>query len=188
MMNENMMLEPAAFLDMWQEKYFLGQEFLTWLWITSEINGNYLVIQPQGSVEVWFESRLQLESGEGGDKKSVTCQNPGAEWSEAYTALRRSKKLTRGRLKVRSEEKEWSLSLAADSLTPQGVKFPKTFTHGEDEEDDSLTGRFMERVALLNELNGIIEALFKQFLELRLSAAWSEKILPDLNRWLSTRA
>lgn len=183
MFNEDTRLEPAAFLDMWQEKYFLGQEFLTWLWMSSEINGNYMG-GPNG-VELWFESRLQLESGEGGDKKSVTCQNPGAEWPEAYTALRRSKKLTRGRLKIRSEEKEWSLSLAADTLTPQGVAFPKTFTHGEDEEDDSLIGRFMERVALLNELNGIIEALFKQFLELRLSAAWREKVLPDLNKWLA---
>ena len=186
--NEDTRLEPAAFLDLWQEKYFLGQEFLTWLWMNSEINGNYLPLQPQGAVELWFESRLQLESGEGGDKKSVTCQNPDAEWSEAYLALRRSKKLTRGRLKIRSEEKEWSLSLAADSLTPQGVAFPKTFTHGEDEEDDSLIGRFMERVALLNELNSIIEALFKQFLELRLSAAWGEKVLPDLNKWLAGRA
>lgn len=185
MLDGNAMLEKAAFLDLWQEKMFLGQEFLTWLWITSEIDGNYIAIKPQGGVEVWFENRLQLESGEGSDKKSVTCQAPGQEWSEAYTALRRAKKLTRARLKVRFEEKEWGLTLTADSLTPQGVKFPKTFTEGEDEEDNSLAGRFLERVALLNELDALLAALFRRFLEARLSPTWESETLPALNEWLA---
>ncbi len=94
-------LEPAAFLDLWRDKFFLGQEFLTWLWIYSEIHGNFLRTQA-GDLELWFESRLHLESGEGGDRKSVTCQMPATgrleasyDWAEALTALRRGKKLTR---------------------------------------------------------------------------------------------
>lgn len=194
-MNEEFALEPAAFLDLWQEKYFLGQEFLTWLWIESEINGNLLNIKAidgapiardafPTAVELWFENRLTLESGEGGEKKSVTCQTPGAEWAEAHSALRHGKKLTRGRLKIRSEEKEWALTLIADTLTPQAVKFPKTFTEGE-EEDDSDIGRFMERVALLNELTAIVNSLYSQFLALRLSPAWDKESLPRLNKWLA---
>lgn len=194
-MNEAFTLEPAAFLDLWQEKYFLGQEFLTWLWIESEINGNLLNIKPIDSpaisreafppaIELWFENRLTLESGEGGEKKSVTCQTPGSEWAEAHSALRHGKKLTRGRLKVRTEEKEWALTLIADTLTPQAVKFPKTFTEGE-EEDDSEIGRFMERVALLNELTAIVQALYLQFLNARLSPDWDKKELPRLNKWLA---
>lgn len=194
-MNEAFSLEPAAFLDLWQEKYFLGPEFLTWLWIESEINGNLLNLKPlensglprdsfPPAVELWFESRLTLESGEGGEKKSVTCQTPGAEWAEAHSALRHGKKLTRGRLKIRTEAKEWGLTLIADTLTPQGVKFPKTFTEGE-EEDDSEIGRFMERVALFNELTAIVQSLYLQFLELRLSPQWDKKTLPRLNKWLA---
>lgn len=194
MMNEPFVLEPAAFLDLWQEKLFLGQEFLTWLWIVSEINGNLLNIKPAASsgsngenfpsaVELWFESRLTLETGEGGHKKSVTCQTPGTEWDEAHTALRRGKKLTRGQLKIRTEDKEWGLTLSADTLVPQGVKFPKTFAAAEEEEDTEI-GRFMERVALMNELLAIIGALYHQFLELRLSSEWELKELPRLNRWL----
>ena len=193
-MNDSLPMEPAAFLDLWQDKYFLGPEFLTWLWIISEINGNLLNIKPRagvaqapsfpGAIELWFESRLTLESGEGGDKKSVTCQAPGAEWAEAHTALRRGKKLTKGRLKIRTEEKEWGLSLSGDTLVPQAVKFPKTFTEGE-EEDDTEIGQFMERVALLNELVAIVEALFHQFLEIRLSPDWELSELPRLNKWLA---
>lgn len=195
--NDPLALEPAAFLDLWEQKYFLGPDFLTWLWINSEINGNLLNLKPvkassqppetfPEAVELWFESRLTLESGGGGEKKSVTCQTPGTEWAEAHTALRQGKKLTRGRLRIRTEEKEWGLSLSADTLTPQGVKFPKTFSPGEEAEDGEV-GRFMERVALLNELTGILESLFRQFLELRLSADWESAELPRLNRWLDAQ-
>ena len=194
-MNDDFVLEPAAFLDLWQEKYFLGQEFLTWLWIESEIQGNLLNIKPvEGAaiareafppaVELWFENRLTLEKGEGGEKKSVTCQTPGTEWAEAHSALRHGKKLTRGRLKIRNEEKEWGLTLNADTLTPQGVKFPKTFTEGEEEEDSGV-GRFMERGARRNELAAIVQALYRQFLVARLSPDGETEELPRLNKWMA---
>lgn len=185
-MNQDSALEPAAFLDLWKEKIFLGQEFLSWLWIVSEINGNLLKLKERGEIELWFENRIFLESGEGGDKKTIACQDPSGRWAEALEALRQGKKISRARLKIRLDNKEWGLSLAADSLTPQAVKFPPSFSEGE-EEDDSQAGRFLERVALLNELTAIIEALFGDFLRLRLSEAWSEEQLPRLNKWLSGR-
>ena len=194
-MNENLLIEPADFLDLWQEKHFLGQEFLTWLWIVSEINGNYLPLTPGGSlkpnqvappssVELWVENRLTLESGLGQERKVVTCQDPEARWAEAHTALRLGKKLSRARLKVVTEEKEWSLSLSADTLTPQAVKFPATFDT-EEEEEGSEAGMLLERIALMEELTGIIGALFHQFLQIRLSYDWEQKELPRLNEWLS---
>ncbi|MDR2945954.1 MAG: hypothetical protein LBV79_04320 [Candidatus Adiutrix sp.] len=192
MNDDQFVLEPAAFLDLWKDKLFIGQEFLTWLWIYSEIHGNFLSTKA-GEVELWFESRLHLESGEGGDRKSVTCQMHASgrleasyDWAEALTALKRAKKLTRARLKVSTEDKEWSFSLAAGTLTPQGVKFPKTFAASEEEEDTD-SGRFLERVALLKELTAIVEALFKQFLEIRLSPDWELTELPRLNKWLTER-
>jgi hypothetical protein len=131
-----------------------------------------------------MESRLTLESGEGGDKKSVTCQDPGAQWAEAHTALKRGKKMTRARLKIRTEDKEWGLSLSADTLVPQSVKFPKTFAAGE-EDENSEAGLFLERVALMNELMAIVEALFRQFLGRRLSPDWELTERPRLNKWLA---
>ncbi|MGL4207950.1 MAG: hypothetical protein ACRCTY_01045 [Candidatus Adiutrix sp.] len=187
-MNDFNPIEPAAFLDFWQEKIFLGQEFLTWLWAVSEINGNLLNVKPQGAIELWVENRLHLESGDGNNKKTVTCQAPGNEWAEAHTALRQGKKLTKARLRVRTEEKEWGLSLTADTLTPQSVKFPKTFAESEEDENDSLIGKFLERVALLSELTAIIQSLYKDFLQLRLSPLWSETELPRLNKWLASQA
>ena len=174
---------PAAFLDLWREKVFLGREFLTWLWITSEIHGNLLNLKPQGAVELWFENRLTLESGEGAGRKTVICRDPEAKWAEALTAIREGKQITRGRLRLRTEDKEWSLTLNADTLTPQAVTFPKGLVEAEDQAADL----FLERTALLGELVGLIETLCRQFLERRLSEDWSAEELPRLNKWLAER-
>ena len=174
--------EPTAFLDLWREKSFLGREFLTWLWITSEIHGNLLKIKPQGEVELWFENRLTLESGEGAGRKAVICRDPESKWAEAVCALKEGKQITRGRLRLRTEDKEWGLTLNADTLTPHGVSFPKGLVEAEDQAADL----FLERAALLRELVGLIESLCRQFLELRLSEAWAAEELPRLNKWLRT--
>jgi hypothetical protein len=175
---------PAAFLDVWREKIFLGREFLTWLWITSEIHGNLLSIEPQGEVELWFENRLTLESGEGSGRKTVICRDPEAKWAEALTALQEGKQITRGRIRLRTEDKEWGLTLNADTLTPQAVKFPKGLVEAEDQAADL----FLERTALLKELVGLIESLCRRFLELRLSEDWTLEELPRLNKWLKKRS
>lgn len=177
------MTEAAVFLDAWREKIFLGQEFLTWLWVQSELNSSSFELPNMGTVELWFESRLVLESGQGRDKRSVTCQTPEADWPEARTALKEGKKLALGRIKARLDEKEWAFVLKADTLTPQSVKLPKTFTEGE-EEEDSLPGRLMERAALLAELLAVMDALYQRFLEIRLSGEWESTAKPQIRKWL----
>jgi hypothetical protein len=177
-------LDKVNFLDLWREKSFLGREFLTWLWITSEIHGNLLNLEPQGPLELWFENRLTLESGEGGGRKTVICRDPEAKWAEALTALKEGKQITRGRLRLRTEDKEWGLTLNSDTLTPQAVTFPQ----GLAEEEDQAASLFLERTALLRELVGLIESLCRQFLERRLSSAWEIEELPLLNKWLAERS
>ena len=171
------------FLDLWREKAFLGREFLTWLWITSEIHGNLLKLKPQGEVELWFENRLTLESGEGSGRKTVICRDPEAKWAEAFAAIREGKQITRARLRVLTEDKEWGLTLNADTLTPQAVSFPRSLAEAEDQAADL----FLERTALLRELAGLIETLCRRFLELRLTDAWAAEELPNLNKWLAGR-
>ena len=178
------MNEETPFLDLWREKAFLGREFLTWLWITSEIHGNLLNLEPQGEVELWFENRLTLESGEGAGRKTVICRDPEAKWAEAFAAIREGKQITRGRLRILTEDKEWGLTLNADTLAPQAVNFPKGLVEAEDQAADL----FLERTALLRELVGIIEALCRRFLELRLTDAWAAEELPRLNKWLAERS
>jgi hypothetical protein len=176
---------PAVFLDLWREKVFLGREFLTWLWMTSEIHGNLLKLKPKGEVELWFEDRLTLESGEGAGRKTVVCRDPEAKWAEALTALREGKQVTRGRLRLCTEDKEWRLTLNADTLTPQAVSFLKGLPEADDTDG---SGLFLERTALLGELVSLIESLCRRFLERRLSEAWAAEERPALNKWLAARS
>ena len=179
-------LEPAAFLDLWRDKFFLGREFLTWLWINSAIEGEIINVEGLGHIELWFENKIQLERGEGGDKKSVSCQEPGNVWPEIYAALRDGKLITKCHLTLRTEDKEWGFSLNADCLTPQTIKMPRTFTEGE-EVENSLVGKCLERITLALELNTIIDSLLEHFFGLRLTPEWASVHMPKMCAWLSTK-
>ncbi|MDR2368451.1 MAG: hypothetical protein LBF58_10170 [Deltaproteobacteria bacterium] len=177
------------FFELWQEKIFLGEEFLTWLWLSSEVD-NKFTTEDGTEFEVWFENSLKLESGQGPSKKSVTCQNSdkenGAEWAEAFTAVMRNKKVINARLRVRNEEREWSLTLPSDTLNPKSVKL----LAGADfrEEDDgqvSQVGALLDRVAYFVELSTIVESLLGIFLQLRLSPEWQSEELPRLKGWVA---
>lgn len=182
MNQNNQTLEPASFLDLWQSKLFLGQEFLTWLWFRAEFSAAPIDIPGCGQVELWFENRLDLEANsQSYERRTVTCQTPAADWSEAYCALKAGKKLIKGRLRIRTDLFEWGLTLTADTLSPQAVKFPKTFT---DKSDDETAGEFLDRVARVIELNTIIEGLFNHFLTLRLAQpVWADE-LNKMRRWV----
>ena len=177
------------FFELWQEKMFLGEEFLTWLWLCSEIDNGFAADGgPQ--VEIWFENSLKLQSGQGPSKKSVTCQNAGkengSEWPEAFTAVMRNKKVINGRLRIKSEEREWSLGLPADTLCHKSAKLVAG-AEFKDDDDGKLTkvGALLDRVVYFTELTNTIETLLGMFLKLRLSPEWASEELPRLRAWVA---
>jgi recombination associated protein RdgC len=183
--------EPDVdFFELWQEKLFLGQEFLTWLWLSSEVDSRFEL--PGGLiVEAWFEKSLRLESGFGASKRSVACQCPedvedqggGRPWAEAFAAVMERKKMSSGRLRIKNDNREWLLNLPADTLTPTSIKLVSGANFAEDDESGP-AGQLLDRAAVTLELLNAVEALFAQFLKLRLSADWTTKEVPRLQGWL----
>ncbi|MDR2301256.1 MAG: hypothetical protein LBF38_04370 [Deltaproteobacteria bacterium] len=177
------------YVQLWQEKIFLGEEFLTWLWLCSEVDNNF-VTQKGDNYEVWFENSLRLESGQGPTKRSVTCQNSNKdgsfEWAEAFTAVKMNKKVINARLRVRFEEREWSLTLPSDTLSPKSIKLLAGVDF-KDENDAMATqaGTLIDRVVYFMELTQIIETLLGMFLKIRLSPDWAKEELPRLKGWIS---
>jgi recombination associated protein RdgC len=177
------------FFELWQEKMFLGEEFLTWLWLCSEVD-NKFATDDHNEVEVWFENSLKLESGQGPSKKSVTCQNSdkenGSDWSEAFTAIMRDKRVINARLRIRNEEREWALTLPSDTLNPKSIKI---VSGGDFKSDDGgqvgQAGALLDRVTFFLDLSSIIESLLGNFLELRLSPEWESEELPRLRGWVT---
>jgi recombination associated protein RdgC len=181
--------KPIDFYELWQEKIFLGEEFLTWLWLRSEM-GDPFATDDGTALGIRFENSLRLGIGQGPGKKSVTCQDSARditpEWPEAFTAVARNKKVKSGRLRIKSGEREWSLTLPHDTLGPKSVKL-MAGADFRDEDDGQTTqaGALLDRMVFFIELSGIIESLLGAFLRLRLSPEWESEELPRLRAWVS---
>lgn len=180
-------LSNQDFFDLWQDTRFIGEEFLTWLWLASEVDSHFK-LKDDLDVEVWFENSLKLESGSGKSRRQVTFQTAketaSHEWAEAFMAVMLAKKVHSGKLKVKTAGGEWSLVLPADSLCPKSIKVPPIADPGPGEADRGMIGQLLDRVVLLSELSAIIDALLAHFLELRLSPSWKTEELPRLRGWL----
>ncbi len=71
-------------VDLIQEKRFLGQEFLAWLWYKSEERGGSVEVPGRGDVLVVFEKHMLLEYGEGEANEKVICRGLQTELKEAW--------------------------------------------------------------------------------------------------------
>ena len=87
-------------VDLIQEKRFLGQEFLAWLWYKSEERGGSIEVPGRGDVLVVFEKHMLLEYGEGDASEKVICRGLQTELKEARAGLSLAKKPEQARLRL----------------------------------------------------------------------------------------
>ena len=170
-------------VDLIREKRFLGQEFLTWLWYLSEVNSGLIQVKNFGTVEIWFEERMVLDSGQDNFRQSVTCQGRNLGLAEARTALRQGKKVSQARLRLTSADHVWRMTVKAEGFEITGLRLPNTIDPYE-EGEASPAGRLLDRVALVQELMNLLDRLFVQFLSTRLSDAWDDRDLAGIRQWL----
>jgi recombination associated protein RdgC len=176
-------------VDLIVEKRFLGQEFLTWLWWKSEERGGSVDLPGSGDITVVFEKHMLLESGEGESTEKIVCTGLQAELQEARTGLRMGKKLEQARIVIGHNDYEYSFTLAAALMEFRNVRLPKTETTENDKGDspEEVEGMILERIYLFEELIKLVNALFKMFLDMRLSAAWRDE-LQKIRGWVAASA
>jgi len=154
------------------EKAFLGTEFLTWLWYRSQRDGGRFDL-PEGAggpCLVHMDDRLALEAwvGPGAQADAFKGGDPAAS-PEAHTALRMGKKASEARLRIERGDREWTCTLKGRTLDLSSIKLPALLTQVEDD-------RFYERMELLGALDDVITALYRLFLETRLSKPWVNEL------------
>ncbi len=155
---------------------YLGREFLTWLWYRSATQQGIFEL-PDGAVEVWFDARLTLESqGDLKEQNVIKAESP-TETTEAHAALLTGKLVSEARLRVVHGQKQWSLAMKGDTLGVSGVKIPALLSR---EDDDQLYERFM----LIEEIEDMLAALFRQFMELRLDDALWRPEIQAIRTWV----
>ncbi len=160
----------------------IGREFLTWLWFKSEERNGMIRISGGGESEVFFVRRLVLESGEGEYAETVVCQGLHADLKEGKEALRQGKKITAARLRMAHDKAEWEFTFKADRFHFQSMKLPAA-AESEGEEADR-EGQILERICLIEKAAGMMDQLFRLFLDLRLSEGWGKE-QARMQKWIA---
>jgi hypothetical protein len=179
---------------------FVGRELLLWLWFESEILEATLATKKHGAFGMWLEGRLVLSAGP--ETTTIKGTMPG-QHREAKEALLRGKMPDLASLHLSWGGHDATFTLRAETLAISGLKLPRkepepapaaegvtepprrprkkstaaSFAADEAHED------FYERMRVTQEIEGIIEALYRDFLALRLGPAWSELVVPALEAW-----
>ncbi len=165
-----------------EKKSFWGREFLTWLWFKSEERNGTISVDDYGDLELIFENRMVLESGEDEYSENVICLGRHSRLKEAKRGVSLGKKVREARIKVNFQENEWVFTLKGDSFDFQSLKLPPIMS--ESKEGEEKEGRFWERIYLVEEVVKIMETLFKAFLELRCDEAWAQEV-KRIRKWVA---
>jgi hypothetical protein len=156
-----------------EQNRFAGREFLLWLWFESILFETNLAPGGQASCALWLETRLTLTFEK--DESLLKTAIPGVA-PEAREALRQGKLPREARLRLTSGEREYAWLFKADTLALSGLTIPSELKGKEDDVHEVL----YERMHLVEALETILEALWSDFLALRLSETWEAAVLPAL--------
>ena len=173
-------------VDLIQEKKFLGQEFLAWLWYKSEERGGNVDLPGIGDILVVFEKHMLLEYGEGDSNEKVICRGLQTELKEARAGLLLGKKPEQARIRLARGDFEFSVTLTASNLEFRNVRLPKTVSEGDEGDDpESMEGKILERIALFEQLHELVNELFRMYIEIRASEEkWSAE-LARMREWMN---
>ena len=174
-------------VDLIQEKRFLGQEFLAWLWYKSEERGGNVELPGIGDILVVFEKHMLLEYGEGEASEKLICRGLQTELKEARAGLTLGKKPEQARIRLARGDYEFSVTLTAATMEFRSVRLPKTAGAGDGDDPDSLEGQILERIGLFEEMTGLVNELFRLFVNIRASSQWSEELVKVMD-WVNSGA
>jgi hypothetical protein len=182
---------------------------LLWLWFESEAFEATLSTKQQGTFGLWIEKHLVLSVGKEATRIKGTF--PSAS-REAKEALALGKLPEAAGLHLSLGDREVTFTLKAESLALSGLALP-TALGGESEpaagartaieaprrpkkrkrsaveveqerESDEKHESFYERMMLTREVEALVEALYKDFLTLRLGDAWGAVVEPAVASWV----
>lgn len=158
----------------------LGQEFLTWLWYRSEVHNGFKDADGNDFI-VTMEKRIVVQGGEGDLMETASVSGAMSELREARLGLTTGKKVTRALVRFDQEPESWNFTLRAEDFSLGGFKTPKV--DNKEEKDDDPEAAFFEKIYLLDKGLGFFDGIYKEFLDLRLSAEWKAEV-KSIQSWM----
>lgn len=161
---------------------FLGEEFLTWLWFVIEEDAALLSeLEPDGA-HLTIGNRIVLENRHQNRVETITIKGDDAGLEEGVISLKKGAVVTEMNLSYTSGENQWVFNLKGESLSFSGLKPPETALI--DRKED-IEGAVLEKIYLFDKIIQFIDSVFGQFIRLRISNAWQEKVVPRMRAWIA---
>lgn len=158
----------------------LAPEFYTWLWFSSESAGGIFSLPDSDGVpiEVWVEERMAFRNPDAQKMRATVTGENTPQSAEARAALASGKIVHDIQLHLKTDEREYTLTLKGYGMDISGLKLPPHSGEG-------FEGLFYERIYFVKDIYRILENLYVTFAQLRTSEVWVESIVPMIRKWLT---
>ena len=163
----------------------LGQEFLTWLWFRSDNDPAFKSPDNGPDFTVSMEQRVVVQGGEGDAKETASVSGVMSELREARLGLATGKQVTRALVRFTRDPEAWQVTLKAADLSIGSLKTPSV--EKGDTPDDDPDALFYEKIHLTEICLSFVDAMFAEFLSLRLSRDWEDET-KKIRDWAAVEA
>lgn len=168
-------------IDLMETTRFLGEEFLTWIWFRSELQDGHFQLGEDDRLEIFFDDQLTLETYRAEAERHRLSGGAPSFSPEAKQALRQGKRVTKAKLRLGKEGREWVVTVNAQTLGLSGMKIPAVLSKQDDD-------RFFERMYLIEEAENALRMLYRNFLEIRLDRTQWPAELSRIRQWVGEPA
>ncbi len=161
---------------------FIGNEFLTWLWFTTEADQPLFKKVDETITSLHIGNRMVLENYLNDTREVITIKGDDAGLEEALLSLRKGAVVIEMNISYKADNQEWKFTLKGESLSFSALRVPDT---GPMDSKDDVEGMILEKAYLYEKAITIINQLFNIFLKLRSSEEWNQKAVPKIKLWLN---
>jgi hypothetical protein len=158
---------------------FLGNEFLLWLWFHTEVESDAVKLADDSEATVMPARTLTLECPRGQTGHETISHDGPTRLPEAKRAVQSGKLPRKAGLTVVRHDRQYELTLHAETLAVTGAKLPPPSDDAADPR-----ARLEERADLVRSLVEALDLVYDAFGRVRFGPEWAT-VLPRMQRWLA---
>ncbi len=174
------MLDVSVAYDRYK---FLGHKFLTWLWFIMDADQTSIVKTNKDMVSLEMDNRIVLETSLNNRVENIRIKGDDAGLEEAKLSLQKGGVVTELNFSFKSGDHEWKFNIKGESLNISSLKSPET---GKIEKKEDVEGAVLEKIYLYEKVVSLLENLYKQFIQIRISSKWNSETVPRIKKWIKS--
>lgn len=162
--------------------HILSEEFLTWI-LYRAWNNPHGFNYPKFTTPVMVELPASVQHFNGASRSIASVRGDDLTFAEIFKGLQEGKKVCGLTLGLEISGASYSVRLSYPDLLLRGAKLPAV---AKDDIGDNPDGLFLERTYLIETIYEALDALFKEFVFLRISQDWKEEE-ESIREWITNK-